>query len=70
MNDKQLQETLNFAIDLATKAGRIMVSYFNSATLESSYKLDKTIVTNADIEINSLAIEAINKHFPHCGIYG
>ena len=60
------EEYLNFAKDIAKKAGSIMKEYFvndNGAT----YKGDNTIVTLADKKINSYLIDQVKKHYPsHC----
>ena len=45
------QKYLKFAKDIAYKAGKIMIKYFEDNS-EASYKLDQTIVTKADTEIN------------------
>lgn len=60
------EEYLNFAKNIAKKAGKIMKKYFiedNGAT----YKGDNTIVTTADRKINSYLIEQVKKQYPsHC----
>lgn len=62
-------EYLEFAKDIALKAGKIMLKYFNEK-VESSYKVDKTIVTKADKEINHYLIEEVRKQFPNHSVYG
>lgn len=53
----------NFAVRLARKAGRIMKQKF-SVSIKRKYKKDNTPVTEADLAINKLVIEAITKKFP------
>lgn len=61
-----MEEYLEFAIDIAKKAGEIMQKYFNTDS-GASYKGDKTIVTLADKEINSYLIERVKEKYPnHC----
>ena len=61
-----MEEYLEFAKQIALHAGEIMLKYFkkdNGAT----YKFDDTIVTKADIEINSYVIDQVKNKYPtHC----
>jgi len=60
---------LSFAKEVAFEAGRIMLKYFkedNGAT----YKLDRTIVTLADKEINEYLIECVKEKFPTHSVNG
>ena len=60
------QEYLNFAKDIAYKAGEIMLKYFKGDN-GASYKFDQTIVTKADTEINNYLITRVKEAFPtHC----
>ncbi len=60
------EEYLQFAKDIAYKAGEIMLKYFKEDN-KASYKGDKTIVTLADKEINSYLISRVKDKFPtHC----
>lgn len=60
------EEYLEFAKEIAYKAGEIMLKYFKEDN-RSSYKGDNTIVTIADKEINSYLIERVKERFPnHC----
>lgn len=64
-----MEEYLEFAKDIAIKAGEIMKKYFeidNGAT----YKGDKTIVTLADKEINSYLIEKVKEKYPTHSVDG
>ena len=68
MNDYQHQ--LAVAKTLARDAGDIMLRYFNSSAADPTVKSDRTIVTNADTEINDLIIEVLNKETPGYSIWG
>lgn len=70
MSDKDLQEYLDFAKDLALSAGPIMKKYFRSETAGVKAKDDKTLVTLADTEINKLVIEKIKQRFPTHAVHG
>ena len=62
----EFEQYLEFAKDIATKAGSIMNKYFSKKDI-SSYKSDKTIVTYADKEINAYLIERVKSQYPtHC----
>ena len=61
-----MKEYLDFAVDIAYKAGNIMKKYFNQNN-GAYYKNDKTIVTIADNEINEMLIDNVKNKFPsHC----
>ena len=62
-------EYLEFAKDMAYKAGEIMLKYFKSDN-GASYKYDQTIVTKADIEINSYLINRVKEKFPTHSVDG
>ncbi len=61
-------EYLKFAKEIALKAGKIMKKYFNNNGEE--YKLDNTIVTKADKEINDYLISKVKKKFPTHSVDG
>ena len=62
----EYKKYLDFAIEIANEAGKIMRYYFSKKDI-SSYKGDKTIVTLADTEINSYLIKRVKEEFPtHC----
>ena len=63
------KEYLEFAKDIAYKAGKIMLKYFNQDN-GSKYKGDKTIVTLADTEINEYLIEKVKKKYPNHSVDG
>ncbi len=64
-----MEEYLEFAKDIAYQAGRIMIKYFNQNN-GASYKGDKTIVTNADTEINSYLIKKVKEKYPEHSVDG
>lgn len=61
-------EYLEFAINIANQAGKIMKKYFNN--ISSDYKIDKTIVTTADLEINEYLIKSVKDTFPNHSVDG
>ena len=63
------QKYLKFAKDIAYKAGKIMIKYFEDNS-EASYKLDQTIVTKADTEINQYLIKKVKETFPTHSVAG
>ncbi|MBE6144102.1 MAG: inositol monophosphatase [Firmicutes bacterium] len=63
------QEYLEFAKDIAYKAGEIMIKYFKGDN-EASYKFDQTIVTKADTEINKYLIKRVKEAFPTHSVDG
>ena len=69
MNTKNIQEYLSFAKDIARKAEKIMLKYYTGDN-GSYYKLDNTIVTKADTEINHYLIEQVKKHYPTHSVDG
>lgn len=65
----QNSEYLDFAKGIARYAGKIMLKYFNQDNGEK-YKLDKTIVTLADTEINSYLIKKVKEKYPNHAVDG
>jgi fructose-1,6-bisphosphatase/inositol monophosphatase family enzyme len=61
-------EELSVAKEIAKKSGEIMLKYFNSDA-KIDRKADDSPVTMADLEINRLVIEELQKHFDD-GIVG
>lgn len=64
-----LQTYLEFAKNIALEAGKITLKYFKGDN-GSNYKLDNTIVTKADTEINTYLIEQVKKFFPDHSVDG
>lgn len=60
---------LEFAKSIALEAKKIMLKYFNQENGQD-YKLDKTIVTLADKEINSFLIQKVKETFPTHAVDG
>ena len=63
------EEYLIFAKEIAYEAGKIMQKYFYEDN-EANYKYDQTIVTKADIEINSLLINRVKSQYPNHSVDG
>lgn len=60
---------LDFAKDVAKYAGKIMLKYFSQDNGEK-YKMDKTIVTLADTEINSYLVKKVKEKYPNHAVDG
>ena len=56
-----------FAIDLARKAGALMKQSFTLG-MKKQWKADDSPVTETDLAINRMLIEAVQKHFPTHGV--
>lgn len=59
----------NFAIDIATKAGKIMLANF-SLGMKKNWKEDNTPLTATDIAINKLVINEVAANFPDHSLLG
>ena len=57
-------QALSFAVRLAQDAGRLLLDYFEKAGLASSYKPDRTLVTEADFAVDRFISKAIAEDFP------
>ena len=66
---EQNAKYLEFAKDIAYKAGEIMIKYFKGDN-QASYKFDQTIVTKADTEINQYLIQRVKETFPTHSVDG
>lgn len=69
MLQSELEIYLKFACKIAKKAGKIMLRHFDVGVVFEE-KDDKTIVTKADKEINSLLIKEVLKNFPSHSVFG
>ena len=69
MGDNMYKEYMEFAIDIAQEAKKIMLKYFNEDN-GSSYKYDQTIVTKADLEINEYLIKRVKETYPDHSVDG
>ena len=63
------KEYLEFAIEIAKKAGEIMIKYFTEDN-GANYKYDQTIVTKADTEINKYLINKVKEKYPTHSVDG
>ncbi len=63
------EKYLEFAKQIAYKAGEIMQKYFIEDNGEN-YKFDQTIVTKADTEINEYLIKRVKEEFPKHSVDG
>jgi len=61
---------LQFAIELAEKAGQLTLRYFSQKSLEVFTKRDATPVTVADREAEKLVREAISSRYAEDGVLG
>lgn len=64
-NDRYLE----FAKDLAEKAGKTMLRYFGT-DMRKHMKAGEQVVTIADEEINAMVIEEVGKYFPDHSVLG
>lgn len=55
---------LNFAINTARDAGRVLSERFGRTTLQVTYKGDIDLVTEADLAAERLIIDRIQSHYP------
>lgn len=62
-------EYLDFAKDVAYKAGEVMLKYFKEDN-GARYKFDQTIVTKADTEINEYLIKKVKETYPTHSVDG
>jgi len=60
----EFQETTTFLLDLAEKANRILLRYYSPAGISFSVKADSSRVTEADLEVNRMVIEEVEKNYP------
>jgi len=58
-----------FCEQIARDAGKLFLKYYK-ADMGAKLKPDKSVVTKADLEINSLIIERVAKHFPTHRVLG
>jgi myo-inositol-1(or 4)-monophosphatase len=55
---------LDFTIDLARKAGQLIIAERDQAQLEHSYKYGNELVTSADLKADRLIVDTIKAQFP------
>lgn len=63
-------EQMEFAKSLALEAGDIMLKYFRSSDIGTTWKADNTPLTVADTQINSMVIQKSKEKYPDYGVYG
>lgn len=70
--NKNYEDILVFAKDLAGKAGAIMRDYFDRGRddMQTEVKDNNTPVTIADTKINQMVIDAVSQSFPDHGVLG
>lgn len=64
-----MEDYLAFAEKIALEAGSVMLKYFKMG-VESKEKVDKTVVTRADEEINKLVIKKVEDSYPNTSVQG
>jgi histidinol phosphatase-like enzyme (inositol monophosphatase family) len=69
MDEAELREILDFAVDTATQAGNLTLQYFNTG-VSYEMKADDTPVTVADRRAEELLRRRIEQAFPGHGIVG
>lgn len=69
MRKEELLDYLEFAKSIAKEAEKIMKKYFVEDN-DASYKLDSTIVTKADKEINDYLIKKVKEKYPSHSVDG
>jgi len=67
---KSYKAELDFAMEMAVDAGKIMKKYFRSEEVGTEWKTDHTPLTVADNKINDLLIERVEKRYPSHGVIG
>ncbi len=70
MPDPSPLELLTFALGLADAADRITMRYYRSADIDVRAKADATLVTRADLEVESAVRESIAARYPHHAVLG
>ena len=63
-----MDSSLSFATEIATHAGKQLLSYFKSNDSYTSVKEDYSVVTEADLVSDQFIAEAINKEYPQDGL--
>jgi myo-inositol-1(or 4)-monophosphatase len=56
--------SLDFAIQLARRAGKLLAEQYQSAGITTNIKVDRSVVTNADIAADQLIAAAIRESYP------
>ncbi|HEY8469698.1 MAG TPA: inositol monophosphatase family protein, partial [Longimicrobiales bacterium] len=69
MHEEPLRDLLDFAVDIAWRAGRLTLAHFQTGIAVET-KSDESPVTLADREAERLLRAAIEARFPADGIVG
>ena len=69
MSSEPLKYLLEFAVDVAWRAGRVALAHYQTG-ITAQTKPDASPVTEADREAERIARELIETRFPHDGIIG
>jgi fructose-1,6-bisphosphatase/inositol monophosphatase family enzyme len=67
---KDLDERLAWAEEIVRAAGKVMQDTASSGNLGVRTKLDRTVVTDADKQINDMLIARVAEDFPEDGVLG
>lgn len=70
MSAPATSELLAFALDLADAADGITTRYYRAANIGVRAKADTSLVTRADLEVESMVREAIAKRYPEHAVLG
>lgn len=68
MSDASPEYLTNFAIQVAKKAGKLLMQHFGKVHLQVEKESFHSIVTPADVEADNFIKQAIARTFPHHGI--
>lgn len=60
-----MDSSLNFATELASRAGKKLLTFFKSNDSYTSIKEDYSVVTEADLAADQLIADAIQGEYPH-----
>ncbi len=63
-----MEDLLEFTASLATEAGALLQKFYNPAGIPASSKIDRTVITEADLAADQLITQRITQHFPADGI--
>jgi histidinol phosphatase-like enzyme (inositol monophosphatase family) len=69
MTDTELRDLLDFAVDMAWRAGKVTLEYFQTRT-SIELKPDQSVVTAADRRTEEVVRQLIRSRFPDHGIVG
>jgi len=59
-----MSKTLETAVQIAKHTGSLLLEYFRSANLRSSFKTDQSVITNADYAADEFIQAALQHEFP------